>query len=72
MLGIRVVRRGIHMTASAMTRTSIVVTELVSHPEMLPLNEVAPSNIFCSNTRCERRRTGGVGVQACPWLPPHR
>ena len=70
MLGIRVVRRGIHMTASAMTRTSIVVTELVSHPEMSPLNEVAPSNIFCSNTRCERRRKGGVRARACLWLPP--
>jgi hypothetical protein len=42
----------IHMTASAMARTYIVVTELVSHPEMLPLNEDAPSlaNMACSNT----------------------
>ena len=70
MLGIRGVRRGIHMTASAMARTYISVTELVSHPEMLPLNEVAPSNIFCSNTRCERRRKGGVRARACLWLPP--
>ena len=44
MLGIRVVRRGIHMTAIAMTRTSIVVTELVSHPEMLPLKELSELN----------------------------
>ena len=64
MLGIRGVRRGIHMTASAMARTDISVTELVSHPEMLPLNEVAPSNIYCSNTRCERRRMGGVCARA--------
>ena len=34
--------RWIHMSARAMARTSICVTELVSHPEMSPLNEVAP------------------------------
>jgi hypothetical protein len=52
MLGIRGLRRGIHMTASAMARTDISVTELVSHPEMSPLNEVALLNMPCSNTRC--------------------
>ena len=56
-----------------LARTDISVTELVSHSEMpegmLPS---ASSNIFCSNTRCERKRTGGVGVRAAgPWLPPH-
>ena len=42
MLGIRGVRRGIiYMTASARARTAILVTELVSQPEMSPLNEVS-------------------------------
>ena len=49
MLEIRGVRRDIiggytHMTASAMARTDISVTELVSHPEMLPLKELSELN----------------------------
>ena len=39
-----------HMTASAMARTDIYWTELVFQLEMLPLNEVAPQNMPCSNT----------------------
>jgi len=39
-----------HMTASAMARTAIAVTELVSQLEMSPLNEVASKNMYCSNT----------------------
>jgi len=55
MLEIRGVRRDIiggytHMTASAMARTCISTTELVSQLEMSPLNEVAPENMYCSNT----------------------
>ena len=39
-----------HMTASAMARTRISVTELVSQLERSPLNEVASENMPCSNT----------------------
>ena len=40
----------IHMTASAMARTSINKTELVSQLEMSILNEIASLNMPCSNT----------------------
>ena len=55
------------MTASAMARTYIVVTELVSHPEMLPLNEVALLNMDCSNTRC--MSAGARAEWACEHMP---
>ena len=60
-------RRGIHMAASAMARTYIVVTELVSHPEMLPLNLIAPSNIYCSNARY--LSAGARAECACEFMP---
>ena len=68
MLGIRGVRRGIiYVTASAMARTYINLTELVSHPAMLPSNEVAPPNINCSNTRC--MSAGALAEWACEHMP---
>ena len=74
MLGIRGVRRGIiYMTASAMARTVIDVTELVSHPEMSPLNEVARTkHVLQQHTVHER--TGARAEGACEHvlrLPPH-
>ena len=56
----------------ALARTNIFVTELVSHSDMPEGVDSTLINIACSNTRCERKRTGGVGVRAAgPWLPPH-
>ena len=55
-----------------LARTDISVTELVSQAEMPEGTDSAKKNIPCINTRCERKRTGGVGVRAAgPWLPPH-
>ena len=70
MLEIRGVRRDIiggytHMTASAMARTCIFVTELVSQLERSPLNENAPPNMPCSNTHGAEafaREEGAAGM----------
>ena len=51
-----------NMTASAMARNTLIdVTRLVFHAEMSRLNLIAPRNISCSNTRCERGRTAECG-----------
>ena len=65
--------RWIHMSARAMARTSIFVTERVSHKEMSPLKEVAPLNICCSNTRSTSARARAeFGVRAHALRrPPH-
>ena len=73
MLGIRGVRQGGYMSARAMARTHIRVTELVSHREMSPLKEVAPLNMSCSKTRCMsagERAEFGVRAHALR-RPPH-